>query len=388
MPRQPRPYRRCQVCSKRVERGLRRCAACGSDRITWAYRMDVNAPGEPRRPVHRSGLTQEQALAEIREHLQRIDRGRPEPTRLTVGQWLEEWLQSIRGREQVRPGTWAGYELNVRLHLTAALGVVPLRQLRTAQIEGAYGRFSDEGLSPKTVHNIHLVLRSALEAAVRNELIESNPAARAHGMSATRGEMKTWSADQAGRFLRAVAGDPLAAFWRLALMTGMRRGELLGLRWRDVDLDGAFLSVQQQLTRQGDRGLVLAEPKTSRGRRRIPLDAATVAALRARRSQQEIVPVQDLVFTRADGHALDPDTVTDAFRKATRAAGLPLIRLHDLRHTAATLMLRAGIHPKVVQERLGHASITMTLDLYSHAVPAMSVEAADQLAALVDGGAS
>lgn len=382
MSRDPRPYRRCQGCSLRVARGARVCAGCGSNRLAWAYRMDVNAPGEPRKAIHRSGLTQEQALAEIRGHLARIQGGRPEPSKITVGQWLAEWLPSVRTK--VRGSTWASYEAIVRMHLEPALGGVPLRHLRPAQVEAVYADLGRR-LSAKSVHNAHLVFRSALEAAVRNDLIERNPAARGHRLPTTRPVMRTWDADQLRRFLHSVAADDLYAMWRLLALTGARRGEVLGLRWTDVDLAGAFISIQQQLSRQGQSGVIISEPKTSRGRRRIPVDAATVAALRTRRQEQVVVPTSGLVFTRADGARLDPDTVTEAFRRATRVAGLPPIRLHDLRHTAATLMLRAGTHPKVVQERLGHASIAITLDLYSHAVPSMAAEAADQLAALVDG---
>jgi integrase len=301
---------------------------------------------------------------------------------MTTGQWLAEWLPSIQGK--VRDGTWANYEAVVKLHLMPTLGAIPLAQLRAAQIETLYLQLALRR-APKTVHNIHLVLRSALEAAVRNELIASNPAARAHRMSSSRPQMQTWDADQLRRFLVSVSDDRLYALWRLYAMTGARRGEMLGLRWSDIDLAGAFISIQQQLSRQGAQGVVISEPKTARGRRRIPIDAATVAALRAHKANQVVVGIDGLAFTREDGSRLDPDVVTAAFRKASRAAGLSVIRLHDLRHTAATLMLRAGTHPKVVQERLGHASIAMTLDLYSHAVPSMAAEAADQLAALVDG---
>jgi len=321
--------------------------------------------------------------------LARVETGTPEPTKMTTGEWLDRWLQSLPGK--LRGGTLANYELTVRRHLVPTIGAVPLRRLTLADVEAAYARLAKSGsargggLSTKSVHNVHQVLHRALADAVRNDLLHRNVASGAHSLPSGRAEMKTWSVEQVRQFLGATASDPLFALWRLAALTGARRGELIGLRWSDIDLDGGFVSIQVQLSRQGLQGVTLGAPKTARGRRRVPIDGGTVAALREHRRAQVIKPIGDLVFTRADGSALDPDGVTDLFLAASRAAGLPRIRLHDLRHTAATLMLRAGVHPKTVSERLGHATVSMTLDLYSHSVPAMDVEASDRLAALVDG---
>jgi integrase len=294
-------------------------------------------------------------------------------------------------RGKVRGGTLANYELTVRRHISPRIGYVALRNLTSARVEALYaglavdGNSRGGGLSPKSVHNVHQVLHRALRSAVRNDLIARNPAEGAHSLPSGRAEMRTWTAEQVAVFLAAASSDRLSAMWRLAATTGMRRGELIGLRWADVDLDARFVSIQQQRVRQGAAGVVYGPPKTGRGRRRLPIGAATAEALRAHRAAQVVVGVDGLVFHRGDGSGLDPDGVSGAFDRIARSAGLPRIRLHDLRHTAATLMLRAGVHPKVVQERLGHASIAMTLDLYSHAVPAMAAEAADMLEAIVDG---
>ena len=172
----------------------------------------------------------------------------------------------------------------------------------------------------------------------------------------------------------------------------MRRGEMLGLRWSDLDLDGATLSVQQTRIR-GAEGLAYGSPKTAKGRRRIALDAATVVALRAHRRAQaaerllagSIWQDEDLVFCRQDGQPLDPDSVSQSFERLGARAGLPRIRLHDARHTAASLLLAAAVHPKVVQERLGHATIATTLDTYSHVLPGLGEDAAERLAAAIDG---
>lgn len=200
--------------------------------------------------------------------------------------------------------------------------------------------------------------------------------------------MSTWSGAELQRFLEAVRDDRLAACWRFLAMTGCRRGEALGLRWRDLDLErGQAMLVQ---TVVGNR--ITSEPKTERGRRTVALDAATVDGLREHRRTQETeraalggaLEHDSLVFCREDGTAIWPRTLTRSFARHVRTAVLPIIRLHDLRHTHATLALQAGVHPKVVQERLGHATISITLDVYSHAIPAMQHEAATQVAALLE----
>jgi integrase len=202
--------------------------------------------------------------------------------------------------------------------------------------------------------------------------------------------MRTWSADELRRFLEHVRADRLYAAWRLAATTGMRRGELLGLRWRDVDLDTARLSIVQTLI-EGKEAPRFSEPKTDHGRRSIALDAETVAALREHRKRQVEERLawgpayQDhgLVLSREDGSPIWPRTFSRGFGRHAEDAELPTIRLHDLRHTHATLALSAGIHPKVVSERLGHSTVSITLDTYSHAIPAMQEDAAAKVAALI-----
>lgn len=196
--------------------------------------------------------------------------------------------------------------------------------------------------------------------------------------------MKTWSADQVRAFFDAIRDDDLYALLRLSVMTGMRRGEVVGLRWRDVHLDEGFLSVAQARVRGLD-GWTTGKPKTRSSARRIDLDPVTVEVLRARRESQVVVGIEDYVFDRGDGQPLDPDGVTKAFQRLRARTALPRIRLHDLRHTMASLALAGGEHMKVVQERLGHASIAMTMDLYSHVPPTMQRDAADRLARAIDG---
>ena len=206
--------------------------------------------------------------------------------------------------------------------------------------------------------------------------------------------MQVWTQQEAQRFLVSVADDRLYALWTVLLATGLRRGEALGLRWDDVDLDRRRLSIQRAVT-VVDYEIVLSEPKTARGRRSVSIDPTTAAVLAAHRKRQREERLawgpawQDsgYVFTTEDGQILHPQRVTLIFKRLAQNAGLPPIRLHDLRHTAATLALTAGIHPKVVSERLGHATIGITLDTYSHVGETLQDEAATRVAGLIFGTA-
>jgi integrase len=301
----------------------------------------------------------------------------------------------------IRPTTAKTYDVAVRVHIVPVLGAVPLQQLTRNAIRGLYEKLRESGrargpragLAPKAVYNVHLTLHRALEDAVADGLLRYNPAARAHRPTGSKTEMRVWSSAQLRQFLASVEHEATFPLWRLAATTGMRRGELLGLSWGDVDLDKARLTVQRQLIRNGHR-LTLGRPKTEAGRRCLSLDATTVEILRLHKNRHAVTwqgggfgcPSEpDLVFCRPDGNGRDPDVVSHQFADLVRLANLPKIRLHDLRHTHATLALQAGVHPKVVQERLGHASVKVTLDTYSHVMPPMHQEAAARVAAIVDG---
>ena len=204
--------------------------------------------------------------------------------------------------------------------------------------------------------------------------------------------MRTWTPDELRSFLEYVQDDPLHAAWVLSANTGMRRGEVLGLRWQDIDFDRRRLAIRQTII-SIDYRVEVGEPKTARGRRSIALDSGTVTALRAHRVKQNQLKLMlgeawqdsDLAFCRDDGTPVHPDRFTQMFDKHVKASGLPRICLHDLRHTHATLALAAGIHPKVVSERLGHSTVAFTMDVYSHAIPSMEAEAAETIANLVRG---
>ena len=319
----------------------------------------------------------------------------------TLGDYLPTWAADLASRGEIRRSTAMSYETSVRVHLVPRLGKVQLQQLTRGDIKAAYeqlriggrARGARGGLSAKTVHNVHLCLHRALNDALDEGLVKSNAANGAHKLSTDRPEMVCWSADELRRFLDLVSADERYPLWRLAASTGMRRGELLGLRWRDVDLDRARLQVSQQLARGGPSA-AFGPPKTRAGRRNIALDPTTVEALRAQLRAQAPNRLAvgaayrndlDLVFTRVDGSPLDPDVVSQQFDRWVSKSGAKRITLHGLRHTHATLGLQAGVHPEVMRERLGHSSIAVTLDLYSHAIPAMQEDAAARIAAVVDG---
>lgn len=367
----------------------------------WAVVVDVgHAENGRRKQRWHSGFgTKRDASRALTEILNRLALGEYiEPSRQNLAAFLREWLDAAR--TTLRPGTWQSYKTNVDAYIVPRLGMTPLQSLTPAMLTAFYGdllrggrRSREGGLSPRTVRFTHQILRKALSEAVRWGRLARNPADQATPPRQNTPEMKTWSAGELRRFLEHVEGDRLYAAWLLAATTGLRRGELLGLRWKDVDLEAGRLSVTQALLSVRNR-LSVSPPKTAKSRRSVALDARTVAALQAHRKAQleERLafggdwPDHDLVFTREDGEPIHPDRFSrDWFRQYVRAAGLPLIRFHDLRHTHATLALQAGIHPKVVSERLGHATVSITLDTYSHAIPALQEEAAAKVAAVVFG---
>jgi integrase len=268
--------------------------------------------------------------------------------------------------------------------------------LHPADLDKLYGDLTARGLAPKTVRNVHSLIRSALRDAVTWGHVTRNVASLAKPPRVEQSEMQTWSADVLRAFLDHVAEDRLHAAWLLLATTGMRRGEALGLHWRDVSLDRASVSVRQALVLVGNEP-ALQEPKTAKGRRSIPLPAETVAALKAHKAAQAQERLAlgtdyasddlsaDLVFRRIDGARVHPAWLSRRFETLVRQTSLPEIRLHDLRHTFATLALQANIPVKVISEMLGHASVTITYDTYSHIIPGMAEDATTKVAALVFG---
>ena len=325
------------------------------------------------------------------------------PTKLTVESFLQDkWLPSIEQR--LRASTFAGYRSILTTHVIPRIGHKRLGDLDPSDLNALYAdllkdgrRNGRGGLSSKSTRNVAVVCGKFLADAERWRLIARNPAPLADPpKQAAPGsvEMATWSAVELKTFLEhdGVIANRLFAAWRLVAMTGCRRGEALGLRWSDVDFANGRIAVRQTLVLVDNRPQ-LSQPKTKRSRRTVPLDATTLATLKAhkaRQAQERLLygpgyVAGDLVFTKEDGTPVHPDSFSGYFERLVKAAELPRIRLHDLRHTFATLALQSGAHPKVVSDRLGHSTISFTLDVYSHAIPAMEEEAAESFARLVMG---
>lgn len=322
------------------------------------------------------------------------------PTKTTFGEFLlETWLPAQRQR--LRDSTYEDYERRIRQHIVPALGSVPIQDLGAFALDRLYadlltgGSARGGGLSPKSVRNVHIVIRKALRDAARKQMVTRNvavdadpPRIPAHGDS----NLPTWTPEELRTFLEGVRQHHLAPAFVLAASTGMRRGEVLGLWWEDLDLESRTVTIRRTLLSVAYR-ITPGEPKTARGRRIISIDAGTATVLRAHRALQaqqaglvgRRVTPDDFVFGKVDGSPIHPDLFTKTFDRNVKRLGLRRVRLHDLRHTYATLALRAGIDAKTVSSRLGHATVAFTLDVYTKAVPQLDRNAADQVADLIFG---
>jgi len=340
------------------------------------------AAGPRRRSVY--GKTEAEAIAK-RDRALAEGGGEAWPTfgpdGITVAAYLESWLNdSVRGH--VRPSTFYRNESIVRLHIKPALGRLKLSALNPAQVQALYRAKLDEGLSPTTVHRVHEVLYTALKQAAKWDLAPRNICEAVSVPRRPRPDIRPLNPRQARIFLQATKGDHYEAFFVLALTAGLRLGELRGLCWDAVDLEDGRLQVKQTLVRAGN-GLVFGEPKTARGRV-VALTPCAVESLKSHRSRQKAAGLyadDGLIFlSPRAGKPVDHRHLTYRyFRPILERAGLPRIRLHDLRHSCATLLLSKNVNPKIVQELLGHANIGMTLDTYSHILPGMMAPAVDAM---------
>lgn len=361
----------------------------------YGYRADLGPDPSTgkRRQLSKQGFrTKREAETALGELLSGVLVGSVvSPKDLLLGDYLDEWMEGERQRLKVT--TWESYRVAVE-RIRVNIGALRLQGLTPRHVKKLYTDLSRSGgkagrsLAPKSVRNTHIVLRKALADAERLELIPRNPAAVVSPPTSDRPEQSTWSAQDVQDFFAAVAEDRLKALWILLATTGMRRGEALGLRWKDLDLDNAELRIIQTLTTARHRPIIQT-PKTKRSRRVLYLDRWTVAELKKHRRRQREEQLKagpgwhpdcDLVFRTEDGSPTHPDKITRRFRTLSKEAGLDSIRLHDLRHTYATLALKSDVHPKIVSERLGHATVGITLDLYSHVTPALGRDAADVVA--------
>ena len=340
------------------------------------------AEGPKRRFV--SGKTKTQARAALREAKAGRDGGLVfNADALTLGEYLNRWLRdSVRGT--VRQRTWERYEQIVRVHIGPTLGKVRLKSLTTPHVRAQYREKLDAGAAPRTVQYVHTTLRKALKDAATDGLIPRNATDGIKPPRPEKKEMNPLTAEQASTFLETARGDRFEALYVMAVHCGLREGELLGLRWGDVDFGRSTLSVRRTLSETRERGHVFEPPKNGKGSS-IKLTQTAAEALNTHRERQNeersmlgtFWEDYELVFPSQRGTTTHAKNLTArSFKPLLERAGLPDIRLHDLRHTCATLLLSLGVHSKFVQELLGHATIAITLGTYSHVLPSMSDQSA------------
>jgi integrase len=378
---------------------------------TWTYAFSVELAGK-RRQITKGGFrtkaSAEEALSVALVEAGQGAKARVEPSKQPLADYLREWLES---RTHLKPSTRAGYSNAIESWIAPHVGDVRLCDVTPEAVTKLYRTLREGGgrtrkgpkegrrlgvpLAENSVHKVHVVLTASLGYAAATGRLRSNPMTlipksdRPKQGSHHRDELRTWTAAEATAFLRSTEGDRYAPIFDLALNTGARRGELAGLRWEDIDLDAGTLAVRRN--RVPVNWKVEEGTPKSRRARVIDIDPETVAMLRRWRRAQleermawgEAWTDSGYVFTREDGKPVHPESIGWHFERLVKKAGVPRLRLHDLRHTHATLGLAAGVPPKVMQERLGHASIQITLDLYQHVVPGMGADAAVKIGALL-----
>jgi integrase len=372
-----------------------RARAPGSWEIRYSLGTDP-ATGKRRTATATICGNRRAAEKELRRLLHTLDSGEHvDPTRMTVKQWLTSWLVAVR--EEVSPKSHERYSEIVTNFLVPELGALPISKLAPSHVQAAYSKWGTEGrldgkpggLSPRTRRHFHRILKSALGRALEQQVIARNPADafKKRLPKVERREMATLTAEQSGCLLDAI--HHTRVYWPalIALATGMRRGEVLALRWKNIDLDHGMVRVVESLEQTKAGGLRFKPPKKEKTRA-ITLPSFAVEDLRRlKREQAEELLVlgirqtgETLACARADGEPHQPRSLTHEFtRLVGRVKGVPRVRFHDLRHSHATQLLLAGIHPKIAQERLGHSTISTTLDLYSHVTATMQEDAAVQI---------
>lgn len=359
----------------------------------WAFIVEYGKHPETgkRRQKTRSGFeTKVEAEKELAKVLHELNTNTYiEPTKDDVATYMASWL--AQKRMSIRPGTYKTYRWLVNFHIIPRLGHHKMVNLAPQHLIEMYNQLlnGEHRLSPQTINHLHKVLHDALETATQWEAITKNVAKLVKPPKIPKAETKVWNEEELGQFLIFTKSSRYYIIFLLAATTGMRRGEILGLKWADIDLEKRKLSVRRSYT-QGDKGYIFQEPKTASGIRTIVLSQMTVNALQQQKQmleddrkklEQAGMEYKDygMVAQTRNGMPINPSFLESRWRDLLQKSGLPQLRLHDLRHTHASLLLKAGIHPKAVSERLGHSSIMITLDRYTHLFPSLQEDAAQQL---------
>lgn len=401
-------YERCTLCganlTKSDRKGRKRSelhaeSGCEGKRTSWAYVVDVGAEGAKKRKQKRKvGF---KTAGEAREALAELQGGHRdgthvEPSKLTLGDYLDGWLEVVRARRA--PATYQARRHHVAYIKHAGIDEVLLQALTEQDVERMAARLAqdgklrgDGGLSPRSIGDVCTTLTTALNDAVRQRLVQRNVAEGAYrGQSGSRDAdgVFAWTAEELRRWIEVVSGDELWPLWRFLAFTGTRRGEALAIRDRDIDLASGTATINRAAARDLDGQLAYRAPKSARSRRTIDLDAETVRVLRDARQARTVVPLggsnERLAFTLADGSPVRPYGLRSRFATTVKAAGVPRLTPHGLRHTHASLLLLSGVPLHVVSRRLGHASEAFTAKTYAHVLNGQGADAASKLAGLVD----
>jgi len=352
---------------------------------TYSVKVGYKDPVDGKwKSVWRTAPSKRQAERLRTELLAEVDRGNyRKPSKETVADYLRFWLANY-ARQRLTPKSYARYESVIRVHILPAIGMMPLTALRPEHLQALYTAKLDSALAPRSVKYVHTVIHKALVVAVKWEKLTRNVADSVDPPQAQRTEMQVWDGPDIVRFLQGAQSTPYHVLFALAIFSGARRGELLALRWQDVDLDTGQMSINRSLHQIGTR-FVFTQPKTEKSRRMVALPSTATILLRQLREGTEhlharmgtTVSDSALIFTATvDGRPLRPNTVSTAWVNFAKRAGVKVIRFHDARHTHASLLLKQGTHLKVISERLGHANISVTADTYSHMLPGMQEAAA------------
>jgi integrase len=391
-----RVYRRCgcRTADGRLVGASCPKLAADDKHGTWGFAVDLPSVDGRRKTLRRGGYpTKREAARELAKVAARVGASVKIDDRETVAQYLDDWLHGKR--HALKAKTHHSYTEYVTKRIVPALGSIRLEALRHEHVVVFVDALAVEGRGAPTIKAILAVLRSALGDAVRTRRLTHNPAEHVRTPDGSQAERVPWTADQAAHFLDHVAGDRLAELFEVIIGTGLRRGEALALQWADVDLDRRVLRVRRSVTDVGGR-LVIGKPKTVGSAAGVGLSDRVVAALVRQRERQVFEALEwadgysdgGLVFTREDGTMLRPEYVLRRFHELSAAAGLPLVRLHDLRHLAATLMISAGVPLALVSKTLRHSQVSITANLYGHLTEEAAQAAADSLGGVLDAASA
>ncbi len=354
----------------------------------WLVRIYLGTDSEGKRSYFSKTINgnKKEAQAYLNKLLLQKDTGTfIQPTKLFVKDLLNQWLNTAV-KQRVRDNTFHSYNYMVKKYMEPYLGKYKLSQLTPANIQEFYAKLQETGISPRTIRYAHTLLKNALEQAIEWDMLHKNPANKVTLPRHQKQEMKVLSPKETEIFINALSYSKWKALFSLLLASGMRPGEALGLKWEDINFDNNRATIRRTLVRVG-KGWMLEEPKTRQSRRTIPIPAGTMQDIKEHQENQaehikqaNTYNDQSFVFANSNGDPLmERNIVRRHFKPILEKEGLPNIRLYDLRHTCATLLLSQGVNPKIVSERLGHASTTLTMDVYSHVLPDMQQEASDKL---------